>query len=123
MDRADLTRFRTPEERFVVSRSSPSRRAGFLYRRMIPPLHDARRARGREMRQTRAALVRWEKPALMCGSDSDPVFPLADGEAAVRLIPSARFTRITGASHFLQEDKGDEIARRILDFVPDRRAW
>jgi len=59
----------------------------------------------------------------MCGSDSDPVFPLADGEATARLIPSARFTRVTGAGHFLQEDKGDEIARRILDFVPDRRAW
>lgn len=43
------------------------------------------------MRETRAALARWDKPALVCWSDCDPVFPLGAGEAMARLIPAARF--------------------------------
>ncbi|MDP2627466.1 MAG: hypothetical protein Q8Q58_11235 [Candidatus Rokubacteria bacterium] len=70
-----------------------------------------------EMRETREALCRWEKAALVCFSDSDPVFPSAAGEALARLIPGARFTLIQGAGHFLQEEKGPEIAALILAFV------
>lgn len=95
----------------------PSKAGARAFPALIPLTLDAPGAA--EMRRTRAALARWGKPALVCWSDRDPVFPLAAGEAMARLIPSARFTRIAGAGHFLQEEKGPEIARRILDFVPD----
>ncbi|SRR6266542_211082 len=72
-----------------------------------------------EMRETKAALAKWGKPALICFSDSDPVFPPGVGEALARLIPGARFALIPGAGHFLQEEKGPEIAQRILHFVRD----
>jgi len=72
-----------------------------------------------EMRETRAALASWDKPALVCFSDSDPVFPLAAGQALAALIPGARFRLIGGAGHFLQEEKGPEIANEILAFVRD----
>lgn len=74
-----------------------------------------------EMRETRAALASWDKPALVCFSDSDPVFPAAAGHALAALIPGARFRLIAGAGHFLQEEKGPEIASEILAFVPDRQ--
>ena len=74
-----------------------------------------------EMRETRAGLATWSKPALVCFSDSDPVFPPAAGQALAALIPGARFELIKGAGHFLQEEKGPEIAQRILAFVPDRQ--
>ena len=75
-----------------------------------------------EIRDTRAALASWKKPALVCFSDSDPVFPLAVGRALAGLIPGAHFSVIEGAGHFLQEEKGPEIAAQMLGFVRDRQS-
>ena len=60
----------------------------------------------------------WKVPALVCWSDGDPVFPPAAGRAMVRLLPGAKgeVHEIAGASHMLQEDRGEEIARRILEW-------
>lgn len=65
------------------------------------------------------ALRGWDVPALVCWSDSDPVFPLKAGEAMARLLPGAagELHRIAGASHMLQEDKGEEIADLILEWI------
>jgi len=52
-------------------------------------------------------------------SDSDPVFPYPRaGDRFVDQIPTAgEQVRIEGAAHFLQEDKGEEIARVMLDWL------
>ena len=70
-----------------------------------------------EMRAVADALSRWEKPALIAFSDSDPVFPYPrSGQVFVDLIPGAQEqVRIEGAAHLLQEDRGEEIARVILE--------
>ena len=64
-------------------------------------------------------LRRWEKPFLTAFSDGDPV--TKGGELSLRsAIPGARnqpHTTIKGAGHFLQEDKGEELARVIVDFI------
>lgn len=70
-----------------------------------------------EMIRTGDALRGWGTPVLVAFSDSDPIFPLAAGERMAARIPGARFTSIPGASHFLQEDKGEEIGEVILDFL------
>jgi haloalkane dehalogenase len=71
-----------------------------------------------EMLRTREALSRWEKPALVYFSDSDPVYPPGVAKAMARLIPTAGEPEILpGASHFLQEDKGEEVADRIVRFL------
>jgi haloalkane dehalogenase len=69
-----------------------------------------------EMQATRAALTGWDKPALVAFSDSDPVFPFPKaGEQFTELIPTAgEQVRIEGAAHFLQEDRGSEIADAML---------
>ena len=69
-----------------------------------------------EMVRTGDALKEWTKPVLVAFSDSDPIFPQAAGERLAGRIPGARFVPISGASHFLQEDKGDEIAAEILSW-------
>jgi haloalkane dehalogenase len=65
------------------------------------------------------ALRAWDVPALVCWSDGDPVFPLKAGEAMARLLPGAAgaMRTISGASHMLQEDKGEEIAELILEWT------
>jgi haloalkane dehalogenase len=71
-----------------------------------------------EMNAVRERLSRWEKPALVCFSDSDPIFQPKAGQRFVDLIPGSRELRvIEGAAHFLQEDKGEEIAAAINEFL------
>jgi haloalkane dehalogenase len=62
------------------------------------------------------ALSRWDKPALVAFSDSDPVFPYPQsGERFTSLIPTAgEQVRIEGAAHFLQEDRGPQIVEAML---------
>jgi len=69
-----------------------------------------------EMRAVSDALSGWDKPALVAFSDSDPVFPFPkSGEQFTELIPTAgEQVRVADAAHFLQEDRGDEIAAEIL---------
>jgi haloalkane dehalogenase len=70
------------------------------------------------MLRVRDALAEWEKPALVLFSDSDRVFSPADAERLAAHVPGALPAEIvSGAGHFLQEDKGEEIAARIVRFL------
>ncbi len=70
------------------------------------------------MKRIADELTRWEKPALVAFSDSDPVFPYPkSGQVFVDAIPGAgEQLRIEGAAHFLQEDRGERIAEAIIDW-------
>jgi len=65
------------------------------------------------------SLMRFDKPFLTAFSDGDPI--TAGGDTAFqRLVPGAKgqnHTTISGAGHYLQEDKGPEFARVIIDFI------
>jgi haloalkane dehalogenase len=71
------------------------------------------------MRAVMDELSRWEKPALVMFSDSDPVFPYPRaGQVFCDLIPGAsEQVRVEGAAHFLQEDSGDEIGERVVELL------
>ena len=74
-----------------------------------------------KMLEVRDGLTRWEKPALVLFSDSDPIFTPRAAERMAALIPGAGPAEIVaGAGHFLQEEKGEEIAGRIVRFLADR---
>jgi haloalkane dehalogenase len=75
------------------------------------------------MRAVADALSRWEKPALIAFSDSDPVFPHPkSGQVFCDRIPGARHpVTIADAAHFLQEDKGEQIAGEINGFLEQAR--
>jgi len=64
-------------------------------------------------------LRRWRKPFLTAFSDSDPITHGADS-LLQQAIPGAQgqpHTTIVGAGHFVQEDKGEELARVVADFI------
>jgi haloalkane dehalogenase len=65
------------------------------------------------------ALSRFDKPVLCAFSDSDPI--TAGGERMlIGKIPGAAgqpHTTIEGGGHFLQEDRGPELARVVVDWM------
>jgi haloalkane dehalogenase len=69
-------------------------------------------------------LAQFERPFLCAFSDSDPI--TAGGDAPLRkLIPGARdqsHVTIVGGGHFLQEDKGRELAEVVVKFIGDTTA-
>ena len=70
------------------------------------------------MNRVRDALREWQKPALVVWGAEDAVLPAGIARALVELIPGARGpVLLDGASHFLQEDKPDEVAEAIREFV------
>ena len=62
---------------------------------------------------------RWEKPFLTCFSDKDPITRGGD-KVWQKHVPGAQgqpHTTIKNAGHFLQEDKGPEIASLLIEFI------
>jgi haloalkane dehalogenase len=71
-----------------------------------------------EMNAVRERLGSWDEPALVCFSDSDPIFTPRVGQRFVDLVPGAGDLKvIEGAAHFLQEDRGEQIAAEINSFL------
>ncbi len=81
---------------------------------LVPTSEDAVGAK--EMAAVSDELSRWNKPALVAFSDSDPVFPYPKaGQLFCDLIPTVgEQVRIEGAAHFLQEDRGEQLAEELL---------
>jgi haloalkane dehalogenase len=62
---------------------------------------------------------KWDKPFLTAFTDGDPVTRGQDAKFRAE-VPGARqqnHLTIKGAGHFVQEEKGEELARIVLDFI------
>jgi haloalkane dehalogenase len=76
-----------------------------------------------EMKQARTVLSQWNKPCLVLFSDKDPIMSPAR-KFFRQLVPTAEQQEdiwIKQASHFLQEDAGEEIADQILNFLRQQK--
>jgi len=68
-------------------------------------------------KRTLDALRTDERPALVIWADSDPVLPFKIGEAFAKVLGADPPHKIENASHFLQEDGGEQIGRLIAEWL------
>lgn len=110
----------TPAEIAAYDAPFPTRRhrlAARLFPRFVPTtLEDPERSANQ---QAWRVLETWDKPFLTLFSTRDPI--TRGGERIFqKRVPGARgqpHTLIRGAGHFLQEDKGAELAQKIHEFI------
>jgi len=70
------------------------------------------------MLDARERLRSFDRPALVLFSDSDPIFGRGAAEAMASLLPNAELDPpLEGAGHFLQEDRGEQVAARIAAWL------
>jgi haloalkane dehalogenase len=70
------------------------------------------------MLEVRESLRSLDRPALVLFSDSDPIFSRRAAEVIAELLPNAELDPpVEGAGHFLQEDRGEAIGRRIAAWL------
>jgi len=70
-------------------------------------------------REAWKVLTKWEKPVLTAFGDSDPITRGAD-RFLQSGIPGAKgqpHTSIAGGGHFIQEDRGEDLAKVIVDWL------
>ena len=110
---------RTPEILAGYEAPYPDRRykeGAHRFPALVPIEPDAPGAA--ENREAWKTLAHWSKPCLLMFGDKDPVLGLAAGRIFERKMPNAApMVVIEDAGHFLQEDKGEEIAARIVAFL------
>lgn len=99
--------------------AEPAAKAGArAFPLLIPRTPDAPGAEAG--RRTLAALrerVGADWPTLLLWADSDPILPVTTGERFAEAIGAAPPELISSAGHFLQEDAGEEIGRRIAAWL------
>jgi haloalkane dehalogenase len=96
---------------------TPQSKAGALaFPELVPA--EPEHPNAEPMNRVRDALRDFDRPALVVWGAEDRVLPPAVAEMFVRLLPNAEGpVLIEGASHFLQEDKPDEVAAAMNAFL------
>ncbi len=100
------------EAPFPTPESKPGTRAFPL---MLPTSPDAPGAAAGQL--VLEALKADDRPALVLWADSDPIIPLKTGVRFAEAIGAPEPGVIPDAAHFLQEDQGEEIGRRIAAWL------
>lgn len=90
-------------------------KAGIAAWPSLVPLHRDD-AGAEDLRRAKEAMRHWDRSALVMFSDRDPI--TADWQGFfLKNTPGAHSHPIRDAGHFLQEEKSDELADAILDFM------
>lgn len=94
----------------------PSFHGGPLAMPLLVPTADDSPGAAEQM-QAWEALETWDGPVAFIWGAKDPVIPPKVGQRMSQLIPGTVSFDTVDGSHFLQEDAGAEIGRRIVDVI------
>ena len=104
---------------------TPERLSEYLHAALRPGTLPAIRSLGASLRErsdvVQAALPRIQAPTLVLWGDDDRWIPIAHADRFVAAIPGARKVVIRACGHVPQEEKPEEVARLLLEFLEPQR--
>ena len=106
-------------ENYLAPHDAPAKRAGLAqFPKMIPNRAD--HANAMYIDEIRRTLETWNVPVSVIWPDGDMAWKPDEGARIAQMVPDGEFYLVRNAGHFLQEDAGEEVARRLIRFL-DRR--
>jgi magnesium chelatase accessory protein len=109
-------------ERLVMSTGSRIDREGIeFYGRLVRSRHHVtgtlQMMAGWELTALQPDLGRLAVPVLLLAASGDRTVPPSESERVAGLVPDARLVHLDDLGHLAHEERPDEVARRIRDFI------
>ena len=103
-------------ENYLMPHDSPGKRAGIAAFAKLIPNH-SKHPNASYIDEIRQHLQTWDLPVLVISADGDMAWKPDEGERIAAIVPDGEFYLVKNAGHYLQEDAGQEVGQRILQFV------
>ncbi len=103
-------------ENYLFPNNSPATRASVAaFPKMIP--HNKNHPNAEYIDEIGKTLKSWDIPVFVAFADNDIAWKPEEGQAIANMVPNGEFYLVKNAGHYLQEDAGEEIAERIVQFL------
>lgn len=104
---------------YWMPHDTPSKRAGIAAFAKLIPDHAAH-PNASYIDEIRTQITGWRLPVLVIWPDGDMAWKPDEGERISHLFPHGEFHLVRNAGHYQQEDAGEEIASRMIQFLDTR---
>lgn len=112
VDPRAMVQYRMPHDR-------PAMRAGIAaFAKLIP--NCATHPNAGYIDAIRQEITGWRIPLLVIWPDGDMAWQPDEGKRIADLVPESEFYLVRNAGHYQQEDAGEEIAARMIEFLDKR---
>ena len=103
-------------ENYLMPHDSAAKRAGIAAFAKLIPNHKTH-ADAAYIDEIRHHLHTWHLPVLVISADGDMAWKPEEGKRISQIVPDGEFYLVKNAGHYLQEDAGEEVGQRILQFM------
>lgn len=103
-------------ENYLMPHDSSDKRAGIAAFAKLIPNHITH-PNASYIDEIRQQLQAWNLPVLVISADGDMAWKPDEGQRIAAIVPNGTFYLVKNAGHYLQEDAGQEVGQRILQFV------
>lgn len=103
-------------ENYLMPHDKPEKRVAIAAFAKLIPNH-RKHPNASYIDEIRKQLEKWDVPVLAINPDGDMAWKPDEGERISKIVPNGAFYLVKNAGHYLQEDAGEEVGQRIVEFV------
>ncbi len=103
-------------ENYLMPHDTPAKRGGIAAFAKLIPNH-FNHPDAAYIDEIRKELQTWDLPVLAISADGDMAWKPDEGKRISQIVPNGEFYMVKNAGHYLQEDAGEEVGQRVLQFV------